>query len=148
MPWVLARLYPTLITVMSERAFFWPLWTSDHIYGVYETTEYDFHASGQLAYHAWESMSKKFLRALNPTSIQTIDTSFTRMARRFREHDEERRWKAHLKSEKVHGQGHLSWSEGEAANHEEREGGEALDYDKRSWSGVGTTLSQWGGADR
>jgi hypothetical protein len=45
------------------------------------------------SYHAWESMSKAHLAALDPTTIKHIDTSFTRMARRFREPDEERRWK-------------------------------------------------------
>lgn len=148
MPWLLARLYPTLITVMSERAFFWPLWTADHIHGVYETTEYDFHASGQLAYHAWESKSKHFLHALNPTTIHHIDTSFTRMVKPFREHDEERRWKAHLKHDKAQGQGHLSWGGDATDNVEQREGDEVLEYKKRSWSSVGSALSHWGGADR
>ena len=49
MPWTLARLYPNLVTVLSERAFFWPLYTPDHIYSIHETTEYDFRESGQLA---------------------------------------------------------------------------------------------------
>ena len=95
MPWTLAKLYPTTVTILSERAFFWPIWTDDHIHAVYQTTEYDFERSGQLAYHAWESMAKSHLAALDPSTIKVIDTSFTRMARRFREPDEERRWKAH-----------------------------------------------------
>ncbi|WWC61705.1 uncharacterized protein I303_104290 [Kwoniella dejecticola CBS 10117] len=94
MPWTLAKMYPTLLTILSERAFFWPLWTDDHIHAVYETTEYDFELSGQLAYHAWESKARPYLSALDPTTIHQIDTSFTRMARRFVEPDEERRWKA------------------------------------------------------
>ena len=49
MPWTVAKLYPTTVTVLSERAFFWPLWSDDHIYAVYGSTEYDFEASGQLA---------------------------------------------------------------------------------------------------
>ncbi|WWD17440.1 hypothetical protein CI109_101881 [Kwoniella shandongensis] len=92
MPWTLARMYPTLVTVLSERAFFWPLWTEDHIHAVYETKEYDFEKSGQLAYHAWESKARSHLSKLDPATINKIDSSFTRMARRFREPDEERRW--------------------------------------------------------
>lgn len=49
MPWALAQMYPTLVTVLSERTFFWPLWTDDHIRAVYATKEYDFEESGQLA---------------------------------------------------------------------------------------------------
>lgn len=49
MPWTLAQLYPTTVTVLSERAFFWPLWTDDHIAAVYDGVEYDFEGSGQLA---------------------------------------------------------------------------------------------------
>ncbi|WVR07184.1 hypothetical protein IAU60_004225 [Kwoniella sp. DSM 27419] len=94
MPWTLAKLYPTLVTVLSERAFFWPLWTDDHIHAVYETTEYDFAKSGQLAYHAWESKARPYLSMLDPVTIHGIDSSFTRMARRFVAPDEERRWKA------------------------------------------------------
>lgn len=94
MPWTLAKLYPTRVTVLSDRAFFWPLWSEDHIHAVYGSTGYDFEASGQLAYHAWESVAKKYLIALDPSTINTIDTSFTRMVRKFREPGEERRWKA------------------------------------------------------
>jgi hypothetical protein len=50
MPWTLAQLYPTTVTVLSERAFFWPMWTDDHIAAVYDGKEYDFEGSGQLAY--------------------------------------------------------------------------------------------------
>ncbi|OCF40483.1 hypothetical protein I317_05721 [Kwoniella heveanensis CBS 569] len=102
MPWTLAQMYPTLLTVLSERAFFWPLWTDDHIYAVYETTEYDFEKSGQLAYHAWESKARPYLSALDPSTVQTIDTSFTRMARKFVGPDEERRWRTAVAS-KVEG---------------------------------------------
>jgi hypothetical protein len=46
------------------------------------------------SYHAWESVAKDYLAALDPSTITTIDTSFTRMARRFREPGEERLWRA------------------------------------------------------
>ncbi|KAK6910267.1 hypothetical protein I203_104299 [Kwoniella mangroviensis CBS 8507] len=99
MPWTLAKMYPTLLTILSERAFFWPLWTDDHIHAVYETVEYDFEQSGQLAYHAWESKARPYLSVLDPTTIHQIDTSFTRMARRFVEDDEERRWKGYKEND-------------------------------------------------
>lgn len=46
------------------------------------------------SYHAWESVAKGHLAALDPSTITTIETSFTRMARRFREPGEERSWRA------------------------------------------------------
>ncbi|WVW83730.1 hypothetical protein I302_105751 [Kwoniella bestiolae CBS 10118] len=118
MPWTLAKMYPTLLTILSERVFFWPLWTDDHIHVVYETTEYDFEQSGQLAYHAWESKARPYLSVLDPTTIHQIDSSFTRMARRFVESDEERQWKAHKEVEKTRpntdketGMGMMDWDE-------------------------------------
>lgn len=48
-PWTLAQLYPTTVTVLSERAFFWPMWSAEHIDAVYVQNEYDFETSGQLA---------------------------------------------------------------------------------------------------
>ncbi|TXT15584.1 hypothetical protein VHUM_00087 [Vanrija humicola] len=83
LPWTLARAYPHLVTVLSDRAFFWPLWTPDGLRTVHVGDEYDFHASGQLAYHAWESVAGKYLGPLDPPSVLAGTTSFTRMARRF-----------------------------------------------------------------
>ena len=45
------------------------------------------------SYHAWESKAKPYLSVLDPTTIRSIDTSFTRMAKKYREAGEERRWK-------------------------------------------------------
>ena len=57
--------------------------------------------SGQLdSYHLWESMAKKHLAELNPTTIQSHNTSFTRMASRFMAADEEARWQRHLEGSK------------------------------------------------
>lgn len=50
MSWKLARLYPELIHLLSDRAFFWPLYDKEAIKLVYETEKFDFQASGQLAY--------------------------------------------------------------------------------------------------
>ncbi|KAJ9119522.1 hypothetical protein QFC22_003231 [Naganishia vaughanmartiniae] len=95
-PWALAQLYPTTVTVLSERAFFWPMWSAEHIDAVYVKNEYDFEASGQLAYHLWESMAKQHLADLNPTTLKTGNSSFTRVASRFMAADEEARWLKNL----------------------------------------------------
>jgi len=82
-PWELSRKHPSEITVLTNQAMFWPLWTKEHLKMVHEENEYDFWKSGQLAYHAWESKAMPYLRALTPTSVRTMDTSFNLMARRF-----------------------------------------------------------------
>ncbi|KNX49801.2 hypothetical protein CNBG_9579 [Cryptococcus deuterogattii R265] len=45
----LAREHPTEIQVLSERAFFWPMWHGDEIKKTHETSQHDFKASGQYA---------------------------------------------------------------------------------------------------
>lgn len=93
LPWKLAQLYPTTLTILSDRAFFWPTWTSDHITSIHTSSEYDFEASGQLAYHLWESEAKAYLRDLNPEEMELRDTSFTRAARRFMAEGEKEKWR-------------------------------------------------------
>ena len=39
-------------------------------------------------------MARPYLSVLDPSTIERIDSSFTRMARSFREPDEKRRWRA------------------------------------------------------
>ncbi|WVQ82214.1 hypothetical protein IAT38_004342 [Cryptococcus sp. DSM 104549] len=147
MPWTLAQMYPTLVTVLSERTFFWPLWTDDHIHAVYATTQYDFERSGQLAYHAWESKARPYLSALDPSTIHTIDTSFTRMARRFQEPDEERRWRAAGREDGAGSGTGLGEEEGagEGEGAGEREGEEG--DEGRRWGvtagGTGVTGKKW-----
>jgi len=97
-PWHLAQIFPTEVTVLSDRTFFWPTWSDDHIAAVYYGNEYDFFSSGQLAYHLWESQMKGYLRDLDPLQVWRKDTSFTRMASAFMETGEKERWQAHIKS--------------------------------------------------
>ncbi|WVQ74931.1 hypothetical protein IAR50_004539 [Cryptococcus sp. DSM 104548] len=95
-PWELARAHPTELQVLSERAFFWPMWHGDEIQKTHETTQHDFKASGQYTYHAWESLAMGYLSKLSPKSIRENDNSFNKMVRPFigLEDDETyRRWK-------------------------------------------------------
>ncbi|KAL0249880.1 hypothetical protein I308_103183 [Cryptococcus tetragattii IND107] len=82
-PWQLAREHPTEVQVLSERAFFWPMWHGDEIKKTHETSQHDFKASGQYAYHAWESLAMGYLSKLSPTSIRENENSFNRMVRPF-----------------------------------------------------------------
>jgi hypothetical protein len=91
----LARAFPTEITVLSDRTFFWPTWVPNDIAAVYEANEYDFLTSGQLAYHLWESRSRGILKHLDPDQVWRRDTSFTRMASSFTAPGERERWHAY-----------------------------------------------------
>nr|ODN89058.1 hypothetical protein L203_02469 [Cryptococcus depauperatus CBS 7841] len=95
-PWELARNYPTEIQVLSERAFFWPMWHGNEIQKTHETTAHDFKATGQYAYHAWESLAMGYLGTLSPKKIKNEENSFNRMVRAFIGPDDEetyRKWK-------------------------------------------------------
>ncbi|KAJ9104045.1 hypothetical protein QFC19_004179 [Naganishia cerealis] len=73
--------YPDEVQVLSTRAFFWPLWSGNEIEKVHELDEYDFAASGQFGYHAWESLAMKYLGDLSPDKIRTVNSSFNKMVR-------------------------------------------------------------------
>jgi len=71
-------------------------------------------------YHAWESKARSYLTVLDPSTIRDIDTSFTRMARKFREPEEERRW---LAAGKVDGAGSgTGFGEGDEEGEKEETG--------------------------
>ncbi|KZT51932.1 glycosyltransferase family 32 protein [Calocera cornea HHB12733] len=90
MPWELALTYPQEVTVLNSRAMFYPLWSKSDVKRVHEPSStglrgggWDFSASRQLAYHAWESVSLPYLERLTPTSVARGASSFARMAQAF-----------------------------------------------------------------
>ncbi|WRT68407.1 uncharacterized protein IL334_005383 [Kwoniella shivajii] len=82
-PWEIARRYPDEVQVLSERAFFWPMWHGEEIQKTHEEKEFDFEKTGQYAYHAWESLAMGYLSKLSPKSIRENDNSFNRMVKKF-----------------------------------------------------------------
>lgn len=50
---------------------------------MHEESTHDFHASGQFAYHTWESLAGGYLNALTPQSLRASESSFGKMAKRF-----------------------------------------------------------------
>ncbi|ORY35552.1 hypothetical protein BCR39DRAFT_510716 [Naematelia encephala] len=82
-PWEIARRHPDEVQVLSERAFFWPMWHGEEIQYTHERDDYDFRGTGQYAYHAWESLAMKYLGNLNPKSIREENNSFNRLVRPF-----------------------------------------------------------------
>lgn len=50
---------------------------------MHETLEHSFSATGQFAYHSWESLAMPYLEALTPAKVRLAQNSFTRMCRDF-----------------------------------------------------------------
>ncbi|EGG01515.1 uncharacterized protein MELLADRAFT_78967 [Melampsora larici-populina 98AG31] len=104
-PWLLAQKFPNEVTILGPRAFFYPLWHEDDLWKVHRSLDWDFDKSGQLAYHAWSSLSyKSELSKLNPERIHLTggieqgESSFTWFVRRYI-HDEIRgKWNEGLKN--------------------------------------------------
>nr|XP_019044696.1 hypothetical protein I302_06609 [Kwoniella bestiolae CBS 10118]OCF23626.1 hypothetical protein I302_06609 [Kwoniella bestiolae CBS 10118] len=56
-PWELARAHPEEIQVLSERAFFWPMWHGEEVQKTHEEGEFDFEKTGQYAWVVIRSFS-------------------------------------------------------------------------------------------
>lgn len=91
MPWKFARLNPNYVTVLNRLGVFWPLYTDDAIDMVHNKNReaYSFEMEAQFAYHAWEEIAHSQLSPITPSSLKTLGSPFTRMARRFAAADDE-----------------------------------------------------------
>jgi len=76
-PYWLAGKHPEGIKVLSQRAFFWPLWLEEHLRWIFDSTE---RIPLQQAYasHLWQSLSWRYLEALTPGIVRSRDTNFHR----------------------------------------------------------------------
>jgi hypothetical protein len=80
-PKQLAAEHPEEITVLDHKAFFWPLWSSDHIKWMFASTN-DLEAPDAYAHHLWESKAWiEYLENLTVTDVRSIDTNFHRLVR-------------------------------------------------------------------
>ncbi|KZO94509.1 glycosyltransferase family 32 protein [Calocera viscosa TUFC12733] len=87
-PCELAILYPRELTDLGTRAMFLPLWRYEDIDMVHLSSQagesgWEGFKSGQLTYHAWESLAMKYLEPLTPSLVLKGESSFTRMVRAF-----------------------------------------------------------------
>jgi SAM-dependent methyltransferase len=81
----LAAEYPEEITVLSDKAFFWPLWHDDHIDWIFTSTK-TITLDRTYANHLWESIAWCFLQDLTPRQVRKKDTNFHLWARPYLEH--------------------------------------------------------------
>ena len=79
LPAKLAREYPQEITVLSEKAFFWPLWHDDHIDWIFRSNR-PIALDETYANHLWEANAWSILEDLTPGQVRAEDTNFHRWA--------------------------------------------------------------------
>ena len=81
----LAAQFPDEITVLPPTAFFWPLWTNEHIQWIFGSAE-PIPEGDAYANHLWESFAwKDHLEDLTPGRVRREDTNFHRWARPYLE---------------------------------------------------------------
>src|SRR5262249_863045 len=85
-PSALSKSYPGELTILPHTAFYWPLWTPEHLGMIYDEVPAS-NECGTLANHLWESAAwQRYLVNLTPGKVRRIDSSFHRWARPFLEH--------------------------------------------------------------
>lgn len=82
LPLKLARAYPSEITVLPPTAFFWPLWTDEHLDWIFASTR-PIPVDQSYANHLWEKNAWKYLEDLTPRRVRSVDTNFHFWARPF-----------------------------------------------------------------
>ena len=72
----LAVEHPAEVHVLPHTAFFWPLWTDDHLRWMYRSTAPI--PAGAYANHLWESLAYDYFKNLTPGRVRRIDSNFHR----------------------------------------------------------------------
>jgi SAM-dependent methyltransferase len=82
LPVRLAGEHPEEITVLPPNAFYWPLWTDDHLEWIFNSDR-PIPLEGVYANHLWESNAWKFLEDLTPGRVRAQSSNFHSWARPF-----------------------------------------------------------------
>jgi len=80
LPAKIAQAHPREVTILPPSAFYWPLWTEDHLQWIFESTRPIFQ-DHVYANHLWENFAWKYLEDLTPGRVRSIDTNFHVWAR-------------------------------------------------------------------
>ncbi len=81
-PAFLAERFPQHVTVLGDKAFFWPTWTDEHLALLFGPS--DLTLDDSYCVHLWEQKSwERFLDGLTVEEIRRVDTPFNRLARQF-----------------------------------------------------------------
>ncbi|MGI4755378.1 MAG: glycosyltransferase family 32 protein [Janthinobacterium lividum] len=80
LPARLAQENPQDITVLDHKAFFWPLWTPEHIRWIFDSND-PISLEGVYANHLWESEAWPFIKGVTVATLRARETNFSRWAR-------------------------------------------------------------------
>jgi len=80
LPKRLASEHPSEITILPPTAFFWPLWTEDHLDWIFASNK-PIPLDRTYANHLWENFAWRYLEDLTPRRVRQVDTNFHRWAR-------------------------------------------------------------------
>src|SRR5579872_905063 len=80
LPGKLARAHPSEITTLPPTAFFWPLWTPEHLDWIF-ASDRPIPLDDTYANHLWENFAWKYVEDLTPRRVRGVDTNFHRWAR-------------------------------------------------------------------
>lgn len=75
LPARLAGDHPDEITVLPPKAFYWPLWTEDHLRWIFRSDE-PICLDATYANHLWESNAWEFVQHLTPGDVRARNTNF------------------------------------------------------------------------
>jgi hypothetical protein len=80
LPQNLAHAHPSEITILPPTAFFWPLWTEEHLDWIFASNR-PIPIDQTYANHLWENKAWKYLEDLTPRRVRSVDTNFHIWAR-------------------------------------------------------------------
>lgn len=83
-PHRLAQAHPGEITVLPHTAFFWPLWTQEHVEWIFASTR-PIPLDDTYANHLWEAQVWPLIEDLTPGRVRKVDSNFNLWARPFLE---------------------------------------------------------------
>jgi len=82
LPVRLAKENPEEITILPPKAFYWPLWTQDHLEWIF-CSDTPIPLDGVYANHLWESNAWRFLEDLTPGRLRATQSNFRNWASPF-----------------------------------------------------------------
>ncbi len=83
-PLKLSREFPDELTILGPRAFFWPLWTHEHVYLMFGSPRMR-DLRGDYANHLWERNAWDYLDRLDVGHVRNVDSVFHGWARPYLE---------------------------------------------------------------
>jgi hypothetical protein len=79
-PQLIASRHPTEVTVLPYTAFFWPLWTKEHLSWIFDSRE-PIPLEKSYCTHLWEALSWDYVDGLTPGMVRATETNFYGWAR-------------------------------------------------------------------